>query len=754
MWAKLKQRIWEWRGVWITAPCLTILLLGLRWTGGVQILEWALLDRYFRLRPPESPDDRIVLVTIDESDLRHVGQWPVPDRVLAELLNNIKAQEPRAIGLDIYRDLPVQPGHDELVKVYQSTPNLVGIKKVVGDEDAFGVNPPPELAELDRVSANDFIEDADGKIRRGFFYLNDKEGNPVYSLGFTLAWFYLDAVGIPVGVTDESFIQFGDLVFPPFEANDGGYVRADASGYQVLLNFRGPSCLQDKHQCPYQMFSMTEVLENKIPPQGLRDRIVLIGSTAESLNDFFFTPYSSGIIASPEPTAGVEIHANLVSQILDGVLADRPSLKTWSDPGEWLWIFAWSVLGSTVTWKLRYSNGTHQISFVSSGSLFLAVCGLLGITYLAFLEGWWIPVAPALIGLLGSAIAIQGYIARSAGEIRKTFGRYLNDAVIANLLESPDGFKLGGENRTVTLLLSDLRGFTALAKPLPPEKVVHLLNIYLEQMCQIIEQYNGTIDKFMGDAILVIFGAPTSREDDPDRAVACAIAMQTAMPDINQQLRELNLPFIEMGIGIHTGEVVVGNIGSQKRAEYTAIGNEVNLVSRIESYTVGGQILISEATLNQVSSTLRVDDEKIVNPKGFNQEITIYEVGGISGKYALFMPKPEKELFSLPTEIPLTYTILDGKHISHIQYRGTLVKVSEYFAQIKTERLIESLTNLKINLDLNPNSESSPEDEDQEEEIFDIYAKVVKKTSVYEYFFLIRFTSMPPEMAAKLSSFY
>jgi adenylate cyclase len=557
-----------------------------------------------------------------------------------------------------------------------------------------------------------------------------------------------------VGLTDESFIQFGDVVFPPLEANDGGYVRTDASGYQVLLNFRGPSCLQDKTQCPYQMFSMTEVLEHKIPPQGLRDRIVLIGSTAESLNDFFFTPYSSGIITSPEPTAGVEIHANLVSQILEQVLADRPSVKTWSDPVEWLWIFAWSVLGSTVTWKLRYYSGTNKISFVSSASLFLAGCSLLGISYVAFLDGLWIPVAPALIGLLGSAIAIQGYIARSAGEIRKTFGRYLNDGVIANLLESPDGFQLGGENRTVTLLLSDLRGFTALAKPLPPEKVVHLLNIYLERMCQIIEEYNGTIDKFIGDAILVIFGAPTRREDDPDRAVACAIAMQTAMQDINQQLRELNLPFIEMGIGIHTGEVVVGNIGSQKHAEYTVIGSEVNLVSRIESYTVGGQVLISEATLNQVVSTLRVDAENIVNPKGFNQEITLYEVGGMSGKYTLFMPKPEKEMFSLTTEIPLTYTILDGKHISHIQYRGTLVKYSEYFAQIKTERLIESLTNIKINLDLNPNSESSSEDEEQEEEIFDIYAKVVKKTSVYEYFFLIRFTSMPPEIMAKVSSFY
>jgi len=755
MWAKLKQRIWEWRGVWIATPCLTILLLGLRWTGGLQMLEWALFDRYFRLRPPESPDDRIVLVTIDESDLRHVGQWPVPDRVLANLLEKIKAQQPRAIGLDIYRDLPVQPGHEELVKIYQSTPNLIGIKKVVGDEDAFGVNPPPELAELDQVSANDFVEDADGKIRRGFFYLNDRDGNPVYSLGFTLAWLYLEADEIYVSLTeDEGFIQFGDVVFPPFEANDGGYVRADASGYQVLLNFRGPSCLQDPNQCPYQMFSMTEVLENKIPLGRMRDRIVLIGSTAESLKDFFFTPYSSGIITSPEPTAGVEIHANLISQILDSTLADRPLVKTWSDFLEGWWIFTWSAFGATVTWKWRYAQGSTKISFLTSGSLCLAVGTLFGTTYVAFLAGWWLPFVPPLIGLLGSAIAIQGYIARSAGEIRKTFGRYLNDGVIANLLESPDGFKLGGENRTVTLLLSDLRGFTALAKPLPPEQVVHLLNIYLDRMCQVIEDYNGTIDKFIGDAILVIFGAPTNREDDPDRAVACAIAMQVAMKEINQQLCDLNLPFIEMGIGIHTGQVVVGNIGSHKHAEYTVIGSEVNLVSRIESYTVGGQILISSATMNAVESTLRIDDETVVNPKGFNQEITIYEVGGIGGKYMQLMPKPEQELLVLKSEISLIYTVLDGKHVSNIQYRGTLVKASNSFAQIKTDRLIETLSNIKINLVFRPTIESTSTEDSSDEENLDIYAKVIKKCSVYEYDFLIRFTSMPPQVATQLSTFY
>ncbi len=745
MWAKVKQRIWEWRGVWIAAPCLTILLLGLRWTGGLQMLEWALLDRYFRLRPPESPDDRIVLVTIDESDLRDVGQWPVPDRVLAELLNKIKAQKPRAIGLDIYRDLPVEPGHQELVEIYKSTPNLIGIKKVVGDENAFGVNPPRELAELDQVSANDFVKDADGKIRRGFFYLSDREGNPVYSLGFTVAWLYLEAVGIPVGLTDENWIKFGDVVFPPFEPNDGGYIRAEASGYQILLNFRGPSCLQDRNHCPYQLVSMTDVLKNQVADDLMRDRIVLIGSTAESLNDFFFTPYSSGLITTPEPTAGVEIHANVASQILDKVLGDRPLVKTWSEPLEWAWIFAWSALGSTIAWKWRYSSGTTHISWLSSGGLFLSICTLFGITYFVFLEGWWIPVVPPLLGLLGSAIAIQGYIARTAGEIRKTFGIYLNDGVIANLLESPQGFKLGGENRNVTLLLSDLRGFTALAKPLPPEKVVKLLNIYLERMCQIIEEYNGTIDKFMGDAILVIFGAPTSREDDPERAVACAIAMQIAMKEINQQLRQLNLPFIEMGIGIHTGEVIVGNIGSQKHAEYTAIGSEVNLVSRIESYTIGGQILISEATMQSIKSPLRIDDKKIINPKGFNEEITIYEVGGIGGQYMQFMPKIEAELFPVKPEIAFTYSLIDGKHINSTQYRATLVKLSEELAEIKTERLIETLSNIKINLDIELNSEEEPGD---------IYAKVLKKCSVDEPFFLIRFTSMPSEIAVQLCKFY
>ena len=286
-----------------------------------------------------------------------------------------------------------------------------------------------------------------------------------------------------------------------------------------------------------------------------------------------------------------------------------------------------------------------------------------------------------------------------------------------------------------------LRGFTALSKPLPPEKVVELLNIYLDRMCQIIEEYNGTIDKFIGDAILVIFGAPTSRQDDAERAVACAIAMQLAMKQINQQLQELKLPFIEMGIGIHTGEVVVGNIGSQKHAEYTAIGSEVNLVSRIESYTIGGQIMTSESTIKAIQSPLRIDNKKTVNPKGFNQEIIIYDVGGIGGKYMQFLPKVEAVLFPVKPEISLIYTVLDGKHINPTHYRGTLIKLSDYIAEIKTERFIEPLSNIKIELDIEVTSNKKN---------LEIYAKVLKKSSVYEHLFLIGFTGMPPGITDKL----
>jgi adenylate cyclase len=180
--------------------------------------------------------------------------------------------------------------------------------------------------------------------------------------------------------------------------------------------------------------------------------------------------------------------------------------------------------------------------------------------------------------------------------IRKVFGRYLTNEVVANLLENPEALKLGGERRKITILTSDLRGFTAISEQLPPEEVVKILNVYLHNMADVIGKYYGTIDEFMGDGILVLFGAPTAREDDAVRAVACAVDMQLAMDNVNEKMTDWGLPLLEMGIAINTGEVVVGNIGSETRTKYGIVGSHVNLTYRIESYTVGGQIFISEST--------------------------------------------------------------------------------------------------------------------------------------------------------------
>jgi PAS domain S-box-containing protein len=222
--------------------------------------------------------------------------------------------------------------------------------------------------------------------------------------------------------------------------------------------------------------------------------------------------------------------------------------------------------------------------------------------------------------------------------ICETFGRYLTDEVVATVLESPTGLKMGGEKRKITMLMADLRGFTSLSERLPPERVVTLLNRYLTTMVSVIKQYQGTIDEFIGDAIFVLFGAPIWQEDDAQRAVACGIAMQLAMASVNEQNRQDGLPEIEMGIGIHSGRVIVGNVGSLRRTKYAAVGSNVNLAGRIESFTTGGQVLISESTREKLETELRIDGEFQVEPKGAASSVRLYEVGGIGAPYDLFLP--------------------------------------------------------------------------------------------------------------------
>src|SRR5512143_1665744 len=237
-----------------------------------------------------------------------------------------------------------------------------------------------------------------------------------------------------------------------------------------------------------------------------------------------------------------------------------------------------------------------------------------------------------------SLAAKNAELARAHELVRRAFGRYVSEEVAASILQSPEGLELGGEEREVTILMSDLRGFTATAARLTPHEVIEFLNLYLEAMVDVISRYEGTIDEIIGDAILVIFGAPLACEDHAAKAVACGLAMQLAMAEVNQRLTANGAAELEMGIGINTGPVIVGNIGSLRRTKYAAVGSNVNLAGRIESFTTGGQLLISENTREKIKSPLRIVGHFQVEPKGAASSLQLHEVSGIGDPFNLSLP--------------------------------------------------------------------------------------------------------------------
>lgn len=329
---------------------------------------------------------------------------------------------------------------------------------------------------------------------------------------------------------------------------------------------------------------------------------------------------------------------------------------------------------------------------------------------------------------------------RKAALVRETFGRYLSNNVVSTLLDHPEGIKLGGEKRVVTILMSDLRGFSQISETLKPEEVVEMLNIYLGKMTEVITKYGGTIDEFIGDGILTVFGAPMLGETDAVTAVACAIAMQLKMDDVNTELSQRGFPNIEMGIGINTGEVVVGNIGSQIRAKYGVVGSNVNLTSRIEAYTVGGQVLISERTLVEGGDEIAVQKSVEVRMKGFLKAIPIYDVDGIGGNFNLTLPSREVSLTDLNEPVKVVYSALDGKHVDDEACEGSLLAVAERGAMLCAPDGLDAFTNLRVSLDGAAIGFDGP---------VELYAKVMndhETTNNYR----IRFTSVSEEISSAL----
>ena len=324
--------------------------------------------------------------------------------------------------------------------------------------------------------------------------------------------------------------------------------------------------------------------------------------------------------------------------------------------------------------------------------------------------------------------------------IEQTFGRYLSNEIADNLLRSADALDFGGSKRLVTIMMSDLRGFSALSDRLPPESIVRLLNNYLSEMTAVIQKHNGTIDEFLGDAILTIFGAPLQRPDDADRAVACAVEMQLAMSRVNAWNAEQGFPALEMGIGINTGEVVVGNIGSRKRAKYGVVGSNVNLAGRIEGFATGGQILISEATRRAVKSPLTLRSEMRAEPKGTSLPTTLHEVGGLAGTFNLQLPEHRARWVAVEPAWHVSFRWVSHKEVVGQVHEATLLLLSEGEAELRSAAPPPAFTDLKLQL-VGPDGEALGE----------AYAKVTTRPPRAGGF-VLRFTLLSPAVQQALQA--
>lgn len=312
--------------------------------------------------------------------------------------------------------------------------------------------------------------------------------------------------------------------------------------------------------------------------------------------------------------------------------------------------------------------------------------------------------------------------------IKQVFGRYFSTEVMNSLLENPGALELGGDRRPVTIMMTDLRGFTAIAEQLKPEDVVQMLNTYFDVMVEIIMDYGGTINEIIGDSLLVIFGAPQEMEDRTQRAVACAIEMQNAMETVNRNNLEQGLPSLEMGIGINDIEAVVGNIGSTKRSKYAVVGSGVNMTSRIESYSVGGQVLISESARTRIQEQVRITATRAIFPKGATVPFNIYEVAGIGGEFNQQLKFREMPLIRLKEPIPVKYTFVDGKQVITDMHSANIIQLSETGAKALFTQPVSPMTNLRVRLDFNSIGE------------IDFYAKIMDDGDGQ----LMRFTFVPP----------
>jgi adenylate cyclase len=632
-----------------------------------QIFNWVDLEMTDRLFVREPVSNEVVIVSIDNRSIQELGVWPWPRDFHGRLIEKLEAAGAKVIGYDVtFSEKGIND--EEFFESIKNYDNLVfpfegGVSLAAGRFPIFGETllPLPEILEKYAVGHSVFIADRDGTVRRAPLFVKwGEELTPSFGLQI------LDTAG-KIKLAEPSSSD-RELIF------GGRKYFVDQFGLERIFFF-GPANT-------FKKYSFVDVLRQASPDE-FRGKIVLVGAEAPDLHDEYFTPLSGS-----RPVSGVEIHANVIESILQG-----KALREENGSAAILLIFLAlsAVAAFTVSYlKLRFALPLfflYAILYLVMAAIFFAR-GLILPMFYSFL---------VLILVYGFGVVLRYILIKEEKrKLKKYFSLYVAKEVVDEILAHPEKVKLGGETKSLTILFSDIRGFTSVSEKMDAQSLVGLLNKYLTAMAKIVLENRGVVDKFIGDAIMAFWGAPLPLENHAEAAVRTALQMSRELKKRNDEWKKLNYPEIKIGIGLNTGEAVVGNIGSHERFDYTVIGDNVNLASRLESLTkfYGVGIIISESTAAAVKDKFVLRQIDCVAVKGKIQGVKIYEVLGFAEEKEKFKNLTEK--FERGFELYLKKDWIAAKKV----FEEILVEFSDDKpSQILVERLEEFLKNPPADFD-------------------------------------------------------
>ena len=628
--------------VFSLAWCCTSLLILYFFPESFCDLDYKIYDAKLSLLSTQSPSSPIVHLDVDDPAVKKYGQWPWDRRMSAHIVDKLTEFGAKAIVFDIIFSAQGRSvsGDDEFFKsTARSNRVVLAMSPVVIGLEVRSLEVGKDTTRADalydrawkRFEASDFLLYKAQELRdsglpllqliQGAKALGHIKATPdsdgvhrriplVISLeDRLLPSLSLAALTTCLGVGPEAVSVPGDGTIE-IRHRDGTLRIPVNSHAELLINWMPPGA-------GFQSYSVLDLFDKRpetTRASRYRDKIVVVGVSWTGATDIGANPFQCESLLS-------RVHSNALSTILTGRFLHEVSFFPFVAAGTFL-VAILFVCGAL---KMPLEKAIVCCCIVVPAyALIVLVAFVWGHTEIPLVQPLFVFLPAAVSVLATHSIAND----KERRMIRETFGRYLSDEVVQEILKSPGGVRLQGELREITILVSDLRGFTSMTESLPPNAVLRVINRYLEKMTDIILRHHGTINEIMGDGILVLFGAPREIPDASMRAMLCALEMQEAMTELNSGNVLLGLPELGMGIGINCGELVVGNIGSEKRKKYGAVGNAINVAFRVEAATLAGQILITEPIYRRYADRLEVAEHRRIQLKGIHQPVSVYHVVG------------------------------------------------------------------------------------------------------------------------------